>query len=74
MLGGPGMVVEFDETDISKKQKYGRGAASSTDKWCFGIVERLPNGGRGRFRFWRVPNRRKRILYHIINNEVRRGT
>ena len=72
MLGGPGIKIEFDETDVSKKQKYGRGAASE-DKWVFGIVERLPNGKRGRFRFWRVPNRRKRILYHILNNEVHRG-
>ena len=54
MLGGPGITCEFDESSFSKKQKYGRGAASA-DKWVFGIVERLPDGRRGRFRFWRVP-------------------
>lgn len=41
-IGGPGIVVEIDETVITKR-KYNRGALRAEEQWYFGGVERGSN-------------------------------
>jgi len=38
-VGGPGQIVEIDETSLKKKSKYGRGTQHK-DFWVFGGVDR----------------------------------
>ena len=41
-LGGPGIVVEIDETHVGAKRKYNRGRFNpGLDKWVFGAVVRV---------------------------------
>ena len=64
-LGGPGMVVEIDETVITKR-KYNRGALRAEEQWVFGIVDR----GTGRCALWPVERRDAATLLQLIQNFV----
>eukprot|EP00644_Phytophthora_capsici_P018764 jgi/Phyca11/21817/fgenesh1_pg.PHYCAscaffold_130_\ len=41
-IGGPGHIVEIDETSLKKKSKYGRGRQHE-DNWLFGGFDRTTN-------------------------------
>lgn len=71
MLGGPGKIVEIDESCFSKKRKFHRGRGGRRiHRWVFGMVER----GSNRFRLWLVPNRRRETLLPIIRDNIAPGT
>ena len=73
-LGGVGYTLEMDESSFKKKSKYGRGKMHK-DKWVFGIIERDPTGkGRGRQRFFAVPNRNRQTLISLVLKHVKPGT
>lgn len=75
LLGGPGRVVEFDESCFTKKKKYNRGSGGPRqDRWVFGMVERSHNGVRGRCRVWLVPNRLRQTLLPLIENNIHPAT
>ena len=74
MLGGEGYTIEIDESSFKKKSKYGRGKMHP-DRWVLGIVERDPaKKGRGRHKFFAVPNRNRHTLLSIILEHVKPGT
>ena len=73
-LGGPGWVIELDESSFRKKSKYGKGK-NHGQNWVLGISERDPSGeGNGRGRFFAVPNRNRVTLLSIILKHVKPGT
>jgi hypothetical protein len=67
ILGGPGKIVEIDET-ASVRRKYNKGRLLPT-KWIFGGVERGTNKA---FMFW-VQNRETDTLLDIIQQFVLPG-
>ena len=67
-IGGPGKVVEIDESKFGKR-KYNRGR-SVDGHWVFGGIERgTPNAF-----MTVVPDRSKQTLLPIIQQYIRRGT
>ena len=38
-LGGPGHIVQIDESSFTKKYKFKRGRYPKKDRWVFGIAE-----------------------------------
>ena len=75
VLGGPGRVVEFDESCFTKKKKYGRGSGGPQDhRWVFGMVERDHNGVKGRCLLFLVDNRQRETLWPIIHNHIHPDT
>ena len=73
-IGGPGKIVEIDETLVSKR-KYNVGRIVEP-VWVFGGVERGENGGqvpKNSFAFV-VPNRTRLTLLHYIFNFIAPGT
>jgi len=68
-LGGPGKIVEIDETLISKKQKYHRGRAYP-EVWLFMIVER----GSNKWHAEVLPDRKRETLVPLIKKFIRPGT
>jgi transposase-like protein len=42
-LGGPGDIVEIDESKWGRKRKYGRGHVSPNHPWVFGLISRRTN-------------------------------
>ena len=68
-LGGPGIIIEIDESKFGACQKYHRGRASH-GPWVFGMVERTSH----RVFLFRVPNRKRLTLLPIIQEYVLPGT
>ena len=68
-IGGPGLVVEIDETCISKR-KYNRGRLVSNQQWFFGGVER----GSGRCFIIPVERRDAATLLPIIQDYILPGS
>lgn len=67
-IGGPGIIVEIDETHCGRR-KYNRGRR--TGLWVFGGVER---GTKGRSFMTAVPNRSAETLIRLIKVYIRPGT
>lgn len=68
-IGGPGIVVEIDETVISKR-KYNRGRLVSNQQWFFGGVER----GSGRCFLHPVERRDANTLLPLIQQYILPGS
>lgn len=69
-IGGPGVVVEGDETYLSAKKK-GRGRrVRRNPKWLLGLVER----GSNLSFITEVPNRQAATLLPLIERHVMPGT
>ena len=68
MIGGPGIVVEIDESKFTKR-KYNVGR-SMRDGWVFGGIER--ESGKLFFRF--VDDRTEATLSEIIKARIRPGS
>ena len=68
MIGGPGKVVEIDESAFSKR-KYNRGSRRQTH-WVFGGVERDSN----KCFIVSVRKRNRRTLWPLIFKHIRPGT
>ena len=68
MIGGPGKVVEIDESAFSRR-KYHRGALRATH-WVFGGIER----GSNKCFFVSVKRRNKRTLWPLIFKHIAPGT
>jgi transposase-like protein len=70
-LGGPGKIVEIDESLVAKI-KYHRGSGLGRKQiWLFGLVER---GDGGRCYLTMVPNRKAETLLQVIYDHVEPGT
>ena len=88
VLGGPGKIVQIDESLFRHKPKVGnyyicvllvnsslqnhRGRPTSTEKWVFGIVDTSFSSSLGCMEL--VPNRQAATLLPIIQAHVARGT
>lgn len=76
LLGGPGRIVEIDETCFTKKRKYGRGDAPGREerisRWAFGAIERRGPDDifRGRAEVQIVPDRTRETLLTLIRNWI----
>jgi len=68
MIGGPGIVVEIDESKFSKR-KYNTGR-SLRERWVFGVIERESR----RMFFTYVQDRREETLIPIILRRIRQGS
>lgn len=68
MIGGPGVIVEIDESKFGKR-KYNRGKRVDGN-WVFGGVER----GSKRCFFEVVPDRTKETLLNLIKQNILPGT
>ena len=71
-LGGPGIVVEIDESCFSHKPKHHRGRVPSTPLWVFGLVDTSTKPGVGYMEI--VEKRKADTLLPIIQKVVRHGT
>ena len=70
LLGGPGTIVEIDES-LMIKRKYQRGAEREQHhRWVFGMYDRTTHVGIIRF----VENREADTLLPIIQTHIRPGT
>ena len=71
-MGGPGKVVEIDESCFTKKRKHNRGSGGERpDRWVFGMIERRgADGVRGRARVWLVPDRTRYSLIPLIRLNI----
>jgi hypothetical protein len=72
-LGGPGKIVEVDES-YWFKSKYNRGRQKRTYSWVFVIVERGVDGFRSKFVCFFVKRRTRKVLEHIISKFVIPGS
>lgn len=71
VLGGPGRVVEIDETHLGGRRKYNRGRHhNGVDQWIFTLFERE----RKLCAFILVPDRKKETLHREIQRMVAQGT
>jgi len=68
-LGGEHTIVEIDESNFAKKNKYHRGASSSP-KWVFGAVDRRTGLVKMKF----VANRQHHTLIPLIRQWIPTGT
>ncbi|POM71476.1 LOW QUALITY PROTEIN: Hypothetical protein PHPALM_11960 [Phytophthora palmivora] len=68
-IGGPGHIVEIDETSLKKKSKYGRGL-QHPDNWLFGGVDRTTNLW---FGILTGADRKKKTLSPILRKHVKSG-
>ena len=67
MLGGPGRVVELDESALGRKRKYYRGyVRGSGIKWIFGIIDLQTHKCHIEY----VQNRARMTLFPIIRRHV----
>jgi transposase-like protein len=71
IIGGPGMIVELDESIVSKR-KYNRGRLVR-EQWVFGGIQRSTSVMKPFF-MELVPNRRETTLLEIIGRRVAAGT
>lgn len=73
-IGGPGIVVEIDESKIGKR-KYNRGRLVE-GHWIFGMIERLGNGEKGKFRLAICPDNKRdqNTLLPIIQDHIEQGS
>lgn len=70
-LGGVGQIVEIDECCIGRKRKFNRGYhRGGGNKWIFGILDLTTKKCHIEY----VQNRTRDTLYHIIHQQVVRGT
>ena len=71
MMGGPGHIVELDESAIERKCKYNRGyTRGSGIKWIFGLLD--INSGKCHLEY--VPERSRETLFPIIRRHVAPNT
>ncbi|KAE9362356.1 hypothetical protein PF008_g150 [Phytophthora fragariae] len=66
-IGGPGHIVEIDETSLKKKSKYGRGL-QHPDNWLFGGIDRTTNLW---FGILTGADRKKKTLSPILRKHVK---
>ena len=71
-LGGPGVVVQIDESCFSHKVKFHRGRGPSEPLWVFGIVDTSVSPAIGYMEI--VPKRDAATLLPIIERIVRPGS
>lgn len=71
IIGGPGMVVELDESVVSKR-KYQRGRLVR-EQWVFGGIQRSTSMVKPFF-MELVPNRKQATLLEVIRRRVAAGT
>ena len=71
-LGGPGIIVQVDESQFSHKPKHHRGRAAENPFWVFGIVDTSFKPSVGFMEI--VENRGAEILLPIIQSVVRPGS
>uniref|UniRef100_A0AC35GY06 ISXO2-like transposase domain-containing protein n=1 Tax=Panagrolaimus sp. PS1159 TaxID=55785 RepID=A0AC35GY06_9BILA len=69
IIGGPGIVVQIDETVITKR-KYNRGRMPSSEKWFFGGIE----VGSGRAFICPVERRTRDVLIPLIQKHIAPGS
>lgn len=71
-LGGPGAIVQIDESMFRHKPKYHRGRATEKELWVFGIADTryVPS----KIYMEVVENRSAKFLLPIINNHVLPGS
>ena len=72
MLGGPGKMVEIDESCFRHKPKHHRGRPPSSQIWVFGMVDTSQTPSLGLMRI--VPNRQRVTLIPIIHAHIAPGT
>jgi len=71
-LGGPGIVVQIDESLLSYKPKYNRGHISREQVWGFGIADTSFTPAKVYVEI--VPNRNRATLFEIISRVCLPGT
>ena len=71
VLGGPGKIVELDETCFRHKRKYNRGyIRGSGQKWIFGLLDISSHNCHLQL----VENRERNTLFPIIRRHVAQGS
>lgn len=71
-LGGPGVVVQIDETMLNHKIKAHRGRAPKKQTWALGIVDCSTNPGRGIFKI--IEKKSAEEIMPLIFKHVRSGS
>lgn len=71
-MGGPGTVVQVDETMLNHKVKSHRGHAPVQQTWALCLVDTTTTPATGWVEI--VPNRTKSTLLNVITRVVREGT
>ena len=71
-LGGPGVIVQIDESAFGHKQKYHRGRMPKSNLWVFGLVDTSTRPATGYMQI--VDQRDSATLLPIIQRVVRLGS
>ena len=71
-LGGPGVIVEIDESLFRHKPKYHRGRYPVEDSWVFGMVDRSTSPAIGVMEI--VPDRTATTLLAVLRRHVLPGS
>ena len=66
LLGGPGIVVQMDESKFAAKRKYNRGRMPPDGSWVFGAIDTVSK----KVAIFQVANRTKRELTRYIEQYV----
>ena len=72
MLGGPGVIVQINESLFRHKPKYHRGRPAAQEVWVFGMVDTSQSPALGVM--MTVPDRTAQTLLPIIQRHLRNGT
>lgn len=71
-LGGPGIVVQIDESLFNHKAKYNRGRSASKEQWVFGLAD---TSTKPAITYLEVVDKRNaETLLPIISKAVKAGT
>lgn len=73
-LGGPGCIVEMDESCFRYKQKHHRGRVSKNPKWVFGMIARSTPNSHAHGIMKIVMTRDAETLLPIIEQHIKPGT
>ena len=64
-LGGPGVIVQIDESLFNNKSKYNRGRRASKEQWVFGLAD---TSSKPAITTWKLLTKEMPQLFYLLYN------
>ena len=64
-LGGPGVIVQIDESLFNHKSKYNRGRRASKEQWVFGLAD---TSSKPAITTWKLLTKEMPQLFYLLYN------